>query len=727
MRKLVAFLLLFAGFAAWAQPSVSIVAAPGEEYAAQQLASFLQKGGCYTTQRTHAKGITLYVGMPSAMRQSYQKELDQLSDGGYLIASDSKKAIIHGAGSKGTLYAVYAFLEELGYRLYTPSALIVPDLRQMQLPTCHRVSNPAFDYREVCYYYPAHSQLYADWHHLHTSADRTARWGMFVHTFSKLLPPDRYFEAHPEWFSLNNGRRSRDGQLCLSNPQVLDTLCQQLANAVASHPEKRIWSVSPNDNYNVCQCPNCKQMDSLYGGASGTLVNFVNQVARQFPTKTIATLAYQYTRRPPTKEIIPDSNVLIMLCPIEAGREQPIATAPAEVGFRSDIERWHTLTEHLFLWDYVVQFRNFWNPFPNLHVLQPNLQYFHSQGVQQMFEQASGDDNITSWMDIRCYMIAKLLWNPNLDLDSLMADFYKGYYAEAAPYVQSIIDTMTRSLVTSGQRLNIYGYSVDGCFKTDKSTGYLWPENIDHYRSLLDSARAICSDTAVLRRLRFLELSLDFATVELMASQHYGTFDAQNTLAMTDSLVADLQRFGVPQMMEMGHSPAYYGSLIHHLCRKSLTPSIVHGHNPLLHHSPTPPYDDASLTDGQAGLLDYRHQWLGFWGKPLEATFTIDSAQTIHSVCLDFFFYPLSWIFLPKSVSIWGSNDGQAWQLLDEQFLDNPQVLATPGMTTVNLQPKLTHPFQILRLVAEPIDEIPSWHRAAGEKAWIFADEIIIQ
>lgn len=67
----------------------------------------------------------------------------------------------------------------------------------------------------------------------------------------------------------------------------------------------------------------------------------------------------------------------------------------------------------------------------------------HDDGVRMMFEQASGADNITSWMDIRCYMIAKLLWNPDANMDSIMADFYQGYYGDAGKYVKSIIDTMT--------------------------------------------------------------------------------------------------------------------------------------------------------------------------------------------------------------------------------------------------------------------------------------------
>ena len=152
-------------------------------------------------------------------------------------------------------------------------------------------------------------------------------------------------------------------------------------------------------------------MDSLYGGPSGTLIHFINQVARRFPSKTISTLAYQFTRRAPQPVNghieKPDSNVNIMFCSIECGRQEAIATAPAEASFRRDMEDWaalcgiengklkienylgatansqfSTFNSQLYVWDYVVQFRNMWNPFPNLHVLQPNLKYFHDHSVQ---------------------------------------------------------------------------------------------------------------------------------------------------------------------------------------------------------------------------------------------------------------------------------------------------------------------------------------------------------
>ncbi len=660
---------------------------------------------------------TIHVGDTPLLRQRYAAQVQQLRDDGFLICGDGRDLCLYGVGEKGTLYAVYALLEQLGYRLYTPDALVVPDNPNLRLPTSALVENPAFAYRETLYYYPNNSRLYADWHRLHNRADLHRQWGMFVHTFQHLIPASKYYDAHPEWFSMREGRRDRDGQLCLSNPQVLEELCRRLADTMGRRPEATTWSVSNNDNYNACQCPECLRLDSLYGGPTGTLLHFINQVARRFPDKTISTLAYQYTRSAPTLPVKPDPNVNIMFCSIECGREASIPDSPKEASFRRDMEDWNRITDNIFLWDYVVQFRNFWNPFPNLHVLQPNLRYFRDHGVRMMFEQATGEGNVTSWMDIRCYMLAKLMWNPDLDMDSVMDDFYRGYYGTAAPFVRRIIDTMTAALVVSGKTLNIYGFPVDG------ADGYLSPQRMLRYDLAMQSAYAVTDDPIVRDRLRYFELALDFAAVELMATGKFRSTPEQLTSRLR-RMTTDLNRFGVGQMMEMGISPDEYERQMLHFVEKQ-NPAIKI-HKIKFKNQPTAPYNTASLIDGRAGIMDYRNDWVGFWGDTLKAYLTLGSAPVqVESVSTDFFFYPLSWIFLPQRVAIDVSDDGRQWRRVVEWHPENPEVLATPDIKTFCAEVNGTARY--LRMVAEPLPEIPAWHRAAGQKAWIFMDEIVVK
>ena len=660
---------------------------------------------------------------------------DELRDDGYLLMTDDDNLYLYGKAEKSVLYAAYHFLEHwLGFRLYTPTALYVPKMTKFVMPEINEVCNPSFAYRETLYYYPNQSQLYADWHALHNRADLNRDWGMFVHTFRHLIPTDRYFESHPEWFSEINGRRVKDGQLCLSNPALLEEMCKNLDSIMKLRPEATIWSVSNNDNYNVCTCPECLKMDSLYGGPSGTLVHYINQVAARFPDKTISTLGYQFTRKAPTKKVKPLPNVNIMFCSIECGREEAIATAKGEASFRDDMRNWAALTDNIFMWDYIVQFRSMMNPFPNLHVLQPNLKFFHDNGVRMMFEQATGTGNKTSWMELRTYLVAKLMWNVDANVDSIAHDFCKGYYGPAYPYIEEFFKEMETSLIKSGKRLDIYGYPISGV------EGYLSPEQIKKYQSLMaqayDAVKGESKD--YYDRVRYLELSLDYAILELAMSDVSPdlTFFVgpnreinQSMINRADRFVKDCDRFGVESLVEMGRSPEQFRADIDNFIRKSSRENLALNCPVTLTHQPKEPYlagGAKGLTDGVCGLLNYNYNWLGFYGKPLEAVIDLGKKQEVHEIGLDFFFLPLSWIFVPEKVEFYTSKDGKKWKLQGEVKGHNPEELARPDIHNFRVD-GFTAKARYVKIVATPLPSIPDWHRAVGNPCWIFSDEIVVR
>ena len=715
-----------------------------EQLAANELKNFFHQGGLKfkIVDEENIKledgviyiGATVYATKNSTLQQ-------KIKDDGFALECDGHNMLINGVNGKGTLYGVYALLEKLGYRMYTPDHVEIPQFDNLTISAFSEVQNPSFTYRETLYYYPNHSQRYADWHHLHNRADLNHEWGMFVHTFQKLVPAEKYFDYHPEWFSEINGRRVRDGQLCLSNPQVLDVLCKALADTMAKRPEAHIWSVSNNDNINACTCKQCLHLDSIYGGQSGTLIHFINQVAERFPDKTISTLAYQYTRTAPNQMAPqpqqPRDNVNIMFCSIECGRQESIAKAPSEAGFRKDTREWSSLTHNIFMWDYVVQFRNFLDPFPNIHVLQPNLQYFKENGINMMFEQGTGEDNKTSWMELRTYLLAKLMWNVDANLDSLCGDFCRGYYGPAAPAIEKYLLANHKALVASGKRLDIYGYPIDG------AEGYLSDEQIELYKSLFARAYNDINNCKLapehkqpyLDHVRYLELTLDFAILDIAMSN--GTFFKEEQgcrsidstmIARADHFVADCNRYGIEHLAEMGYPIAKYRAEIDGYLYKSLTPNKAYKCAVELENQPAEKYFSGGakgLTDGRAGILNYYHNWLGFNGEDMNATIDLGKKQDINKISIDFYFYPLSWIFLPASVEFYVSNNGRSWTKVGVVSKDNPEVLAVASIHTFSVE--VGKKAKYVKVVAKPLPQIPTWHRAVGNPAWIFTDEIVVE
>jgi len=151
-------------------------------------------------------------------------KLTGLKRDGYIIKTSENNLLLAGMNSRGNLYAVYTLLEEyLGCMKFPYGEEQIPKTESISLPNINKVYDPSFSYRHVYLHDKTDHQL-IDWYRV----ENLDEWGMYVHTFHKLMSPDTYYDAHPEYYSLVNGRRIKDGQLCLSNPEVVELLKENL-------------------------------------------------------------------------------------------------------------------------------------------------------------------------------------------------------------------------------------------------------------------------------------------------------------------------------------------------------------------------------------------------------------------------------------------------------------------------------------------------------------------
>ena len=154
--------------------------------------------------------------------------LNTLNEDGFLIKTDSMRLIIAGGNEKGALYGVYTFLEKyLGCRMYSPKVKIIPKQERIVLGDIHDLQVPVITFRDT-HYRVTWDAEYTEWHKLdHAPDGERPDWGMWVHTFNALAPPEIYFDEHPEYFSMVEGKRI-PRQLCLTNPDVLELTIQNL-------------------------------------------------------------------------------------------------------------------------------------------------------------------------------------------------------------------------------------------------------------------------------------------------------------------------------------------------------------------------------------------------------------------------------------------------------------------------------------------------------------------
>jgi hypothetical protein len=647
-----------------------------------------------------------------------------LGNDGFRIRTERGSLYFTAATDYGLQNAVYTFLESyLGCRKYSPTVTVVPKQSVIILSEINDTQVPQLTFRMQDF----HDIAYASWHKLNTHDD----FGLFVHTFRLVVPPEKYFGQHPEYFSLLNGNRTPNGQLCLTNPDIFRIVVGELRARMAAQPKATFWSVSQNDTYSPCECPTCRAIDSVEGSPSGSILAFVNRIADSFPDKTISTLAYQYSRSAP-RHLKPRPNVNIMLCSIECNRQRPMTDDPGCASFVKDVEDWSKLTHNIFLWDYVIQFRNLVSPFPNLHVLQPNIQFFARNGIHSCFEQGLARMH-GEFAELRAYLISKLLWNPDLNTDSVMNDFLCGYYGDAAPDIRRYIDTMRTALLASGEELQLFGYP------SLSRDGYLSAPMMEVYDSLFVQAEArVKGQPEVLTRVQTAHLPVQFARLEqakVIAEADRGCFvrDSAGNLKVRpeiDSLltafVARCKQGGIGMLWEHGTSPEEYLASTRAFFDGSTRDHRARGRQVILAQPASPKYhggDPGALTDGFVGWNDYRFHWLGFEGVDMDATIDLGSVVSVSEIKTNFLQDNNSWVFMPLSVQFLVSVDDVDYRPVGTVLNSTPP--EKDGAIILPFDTRFeTTTARYIRVKAENMKMCPLWHKGAGGKAWIFIDEI---
>lgn len=418
-----------------------------------------------------------------------------LDSDGFTIKTIGTQIIIAGGSHKGPLYGVYTFLEKyLGCRMYSSKVMSIPHQSSITIPSIHLTEIPKLIFRDV-FYRPAFSQQYADWHKLTPArTSYLSSWGTWVHSSFQFVPPSKYFEDHPEYYSLVNNKRIPD-QLNYTNPEVYHIFLGNLNAKIKSQPQYQYWSVSQEDNNHYCQCDQCEKIYQKTGSPSGTIVEFVNKLAKFFPNKTISTLAYSYSRKPPENiKLVPNLN--IMFCTNIKNYVTNYATSFGQQSMRNDLNGWLKLTSNIFIYDYLINFKALESIYPNLLKLKPNLDYFVKKGIKGYFAQGNYYPG-GEFAELRCYLMAKLLWNPDADDKAIIQDFLQGFYGKgAAPFLWKYIQLIDQQL-TGGP---------------DKLT----PNEANTYYKLFQQAEAAVSDQKTfLQRVQKERMGLDYSVIQM--------------------------------------------------------------------------------------------------------------------------------------------------------------------------------------------------------------------
>lgn len=493
-------------------------ASESEQWAAVELQRWLNEisGAYFPIQyldQPHV-GPQIILGYNDTIKKITQETAPADLDESFRYYNSGADIFIYGGKQRGTMYGVMSFLEnEFGCRWYTPYVNVIPKREELKFKSYNHAESPGIRVRNDFYFeafdplWTARNKMNGRMGYVQQPGGVEAYWA--VHTFYPLMPPAEFFDKHPEYYSLKDGKRIADhaeswserGQLCLSNPDVLKIITERIKIKMRELPDYLIYDVSQNDWRNPCQCDKCQKIVKQEGSESGIVIWFVNQVAKavekEFPDKFIGTLAYQYTRTPP-RNIHPRDNVVVRLCSIEACVSHDLKSCPQNQSFMKDMKGWSSIAPHLYIWDYVVNFQTYIMPYPNINVLQSNIKTFQENNTIGIMEQADHQSRGGEFSELKAYLISRLLWNPDCNVEDVINDFMYGYYGRAGKYVRQYFDLLN-SKITPETHMHIGLKPGDPIFSDDL---------VQQSSLIFENAEKIADNDEILRRVEMASLQI---------------------------------------------------------------------------------------------------------------------------------------------------------------------------------------------------------------------------
>ncbi|MBR3222234.1 MAG: DUF4838 domain-containing protein [Kiritimatiellae bacterium] len=430
-----------------------------EKTAVEELAHYLDLCLGQNMLTVEGRGDAVFHVGDTAFARGRGLSPDSFKDEEWRVRSFGRDVVLAGGGTRGTLYAVYRFLEdECGVRWWGDGDEDVPSARPLAFGALDLRGRPFFSCRNIYRSYPNEGRpdpRTAVRNRLNDNGDSripAELGGAFTygppshaHTWDMYLPFREYGATHPEWYALVNGKRvggHSDGQMCLTCPGLADEFARRLeayivkgaADAAAKGlPAPRIYDISMNDSRNFCTCEACAAATAKYGH-SGRQLNFLNAVvakaAAKHPELLFSTLAYFHSEAPPSNGVHAADRVAVRLC----NTRQNMAAGIFDKDNRTMhdlVLGWKNFTKNLFVWEYGVTYgKGAGYPFPNEDYILEKFRFYADNGVKGFLLEHE-HPGCSDMYELKFHLECRAMEDPYQDGAALIDDFMTRYYGAA--------------------------------------------------------------------------------------------------------------------------------------------------------------------------------------------------------------------------------------------------------------------------------------------------------
>ena len=495
-----------------------------ERMACEELQHYLEAvtGATFPVAGTVPDGVpVIALGRAAAGLRHVRTSL--LSPQAWRIETDAGSLYLYGGAFRGTLYAVYQFLEDVvGVHWWNAFEETVPRREDLTLPRLTMAGEPAFRLRSLETASQAEAGSFAGRNRAFRGFSPVEGFGKprFVHSLPNYLGRTRdLVRTHPDWIAQTlDGKPNVDSETYnLLHPGVraetvrkLRVYIQQDRQDADLRRDRAPWTyvISPADGGVWNDSSEAQALLAREGSRAGELLDFINHVADavadEHPDIVVSTLAYLDSRFAP-RTLRPRPNVEIRYCTETMNMVAPL-TDTSNRAACGQMQDWFRMARHRALWFYE---ECWWGerglPIPNEWYFADRLRLVRQLGADSIFKQNMGLPVLAEMRDMKSWLYLKLMEDPFQDTEELLETFAHGYSGPAAgpqvvAYRQLLRQAEERhpSVVTMHARLPDLRYlTLDVLLAANRLLG--------------EAADAVADDDVLSRRVRHARLGVDRA------------------------------------------------------------------------------------------------------------------------------------------------------------------------------------------------------------------------
>ncbi|MEE3372701.1 MAG: DUF4838 domain-containing protein [Planctomycetota bacterium] len=455
----------------------------------------------------------------------------------FRIKTVGKHLIIVGGSPRGVLYGVNSLLtEEFNCRWFTPQLRRIPKQERLVLAPTDRRYEPDFEWRDVFFWsgidneWSFHNFLNKKFAKLRHEQGGRGGFAWRQHTALQLIEPERYLEEHPEYFWKGNDEQPRTGGnnglgICLNHPAVPRIAAARLLEERRKSPAGDLYyCLSAPDRAAWCECNHCQSFHKQQSGGvlpkvpaqwnhGADWFNFATRVQtllRNHPNPPkISVMAYGYHPSPPYNPVM-HKDMHVFYAELVASQFHRLDDPQNNSTFQQRLKGWLQCAGSVYVWLYQVNFSESWCfVHPNMHTLSDDFRYLRRLGVKGVFAQGNqmawwGQRFAGEMNELRAYLLARLLWNPDLDWRAERRDFCAAYYGPAAGRViEAYLDDLTAAFV----KHNVAGPAT---LMNDATFSWITPDMFARWYAYMDEAESLAVDKEHKRLVRIARLPIAF-------------------------------------------------------------------------------------------------------------------------------------------------------------------------------------------------------------------------